>query len=109
MRVRLALFITLPAIAASGCANIATVQRQAPAWFEQAQREIKGEGYPDLCDVPATRAASSPKAQWDQQADTLRTDAAAVEARVAALGPILTDEQIRANAAQVRAEAGLEP
>lgn len=105
MRVRTALLMFLPAVAAGGCANIMEARQQAPVWFEQAQREIKGEGYPDLCEVPEARATSGTAQTWETEASSLRVQAAAIEAKVAAQGPIPTDEEIRARAAQLRAEA----
>lgn len=105
MRVRTALLMFLPAAAAGGCGSIMEARQQAPVWFEQAQREIKGEGYPDLCEVPETRAASAPAATWEAEASALRADAAVIQAKVAAAGPIPTEEEIRARAAQLRAEA----
>lgn len=107
MRLRLAILMLLPAAAASGCSSIATVKQQAPAWFEQAQREIKGEGYPDLCDVPAAKNNKVNEAAWDAEAKDIRADEKAMLDRAKALGPIPTDEEIRATAAQMRAEADL--
>lgn len=106
MKAPLALLILLPAVAAGGCANLMTVQQQAPVWFEQAQREIAGEGYPDLCEVPAAKSAAVNEAQWDREANQLRVNGAAMDRAIERLGPIPTDEEIRASAAQVRAEAG---
>ncbi len=107
MRMRLAILMLLPAVAASACSSIATVQQQAPAWFDQASREIKGEGYPDLCDIPSAKNNKVNEAAWDAEAKAVRADEKAMLDRAAALGPVPTDEQIRATAAQMRADADL--
>lgn len=108
MRARLAILALLPAVAAGGCADLMTVRQQAPVWFEQAQRELKGEGYPDLCEVPGPQSNAVNEAAWDRDASAIRAIGKDMEATQARLGPIPTEEEIRAKAAQMRAEAGLD-
>jgi hypothetical protein len=79
------------------------ISQIAPEWFEAKAIEVKGEGYPDLSDVPATRALAGGRSEWDLRAARLKDEAAALEARIRADGPILPDEDIRAMAAQWRA------
>ena len=89
-----------------GCADI--MQQQAisqisPDWFEQKAIEVKGEGYPELAEIPQTRPVSGTRAQWDKQAEALKNQAAQLEATLNAQGQIATDEAVRARAAQWRA------
>ncbi|MDP3494595.1 MAG: hypothetical protein Q8R82_15905 [Hyphomonadaceae bacterium] len=89
-----------------GCADI--MQQQAisqisPDWFEQKAIEVKGEGYPELSEIPQTRAISSTRVQSDRQAAALKNQAAQMEAALNAQGAISSDEDVRARAAQWRA------
>ena len=89
-----------------GCADIMqqqAISQIAPDWFEQKAIEVKGEGYPELAEIPQTRPASSTRAQWDRQAEALKNQAAQLEAQLNAQGQIATDEAVRARAAQWRA------
>lgn len=89
-----------------GCADIMqqqAISQIAPDWFEQKAIEVKGEGYPDLAEIPHTRPVSGTRAQWDQQAEALKNEAAQLEAALNAQGQIATDEAVRARAAQWRA------
>lgn len=90
----------------SGCADIMqqqAISQIAPDWFEQKAIEVKGEGYPDLAEIPQTRPVSGSRAQWDKTAQDLKNQAAQLEAALNAQGQIATDEAVRARAAQWRA------
>jgi len=89
-----------------GCADIMqqqAISQIAPDWFEQKAIEVKGEGYPELAEIPQTRPVSGTRAQWDKQAAALKNEAAQLEAALNAQGQIATDEAVRARAAQWRA------
>lgn len=89
-----------------GCADIMqqqAISQIAPDWFEQKAIEVKGEGYPDLAEIPETRPVSGSRAQWDKTAQHLKNQAAQLEAALNAQGQIATDEAVRARAAQWRA------
>ena len=89
-----------------GCADIMqqqAISQIAPDWFEQKAIEVKGEGYPELAEIPQTRPVSGTRAQWDRQAEALKDQAAQLEAMLNAQGQIATDEAVRARAAQWRA------
>ena len=75
----------------------------APEWFEAKAVEVKGEGYPELADIPETRPVEGTRAQWDRRANALKDEAARLEAKLLADGPITADEVLRATAAQWRA------
>lgn len=105
MRRRMDLLIVLPAALAGGCADLMARSTVAPEWFDAKALEVKGEGYPELCEVPDTRGAAPNEAEWDAEARTVRLAAAEAERRINALGPPPTAEEIRARAAQMRADA----
>lgn len=89
-----------------GCADIMqqpTISQLAPDWFEQKTVEIKGEGYPELAEIPQTRPVSGSRVQWEQRAAALKVQAAQLEADHNARGAIRSDEDVRATAAQWRA------
>ena len=89
-----------------GCADIMqqqAISQIAPDWFAQKAIEVKGEGYPELAEIPQTRPVSGTRAQWDRQAAALKDQAAQLEAMLNAQGQIATDEAVRARAAQWRA------
>lgn len=90
----------------AGCADImqqSAISQIAPEWFEEKAIEVKGEGYPELTDIPEIR---QPKLNADQSisvAEALKVQAAQVEAKLKADGVIPMDEDVRARAAQWRA------
>lgn len=89
-----------------GCADIMqqqAISQIAPDWFEQKAIEVKGEGYPELAEIPQTRPVSGSRADWDKTAQDLKNQAARLEAQLNAQGQIATDEAVRARAAQWRA------
>ncbi len=89
-----------------GCADIMqqqTIAQIAPDWFEEKALEVKGQGYPDLYDIPEPREVATTQAQWDRNKTTLKEQAAKLEAELNAQGAIRSDEDVRATAAQWRA------
>jgi len=89
-----------------GCADIMqqqTIAQIAPDWFSEKALEVKGQGYPDLNDIPQARKAASTQVQWDKNATGLKEQAAKLEAELNAQGAIRSDEAVRATAAQWRA------
>ena len=92
----------------AGCADImqqSTISQIAPEWFAEKAVEVKGEGYPELSDVPQVRPFSGTKKEWENQADALKADAEVLEAKNTAEQDTRTPEEIRATAAQWRALA----
>jgi hypothetical protein len=87
-----------------GCADLMQRSTIAPEWFQAKAIEVKGEGYPDLKDVPDSRGPTGGAPEWETQAAELRTARTAMEAKAAEAGAIPTEEEIRARAAQLRAE-----
>ena len=99
--------ISLVAVGAAllgGCADLMQRSTIAPEWFQAKAVEVKGEGYPEFKDIPTAEGVKGAVAQWEAEADDLRKEAAEVEAQLAAAPPPLTEEEIRAKAAQWRAE-----
>lgn len=89
-----------------GCADIMqqqTIAQIAPDWFSEKALEVKGQGYPDLYDIPQARPTGGNQAQWNQTAASLKEQANKLEADATRQGAIRTDEDVRATAAQWRA------
>ena len=105
---RLAIMAGIGAAALTGgCADVmqqSYISQIAPEWFEAKAVEVKGEGYPELSDIPETRAVSGGSQQeWEGRAEALKAEAAKIEARLNAEGGFRTEEDLRATAAQWRA------
>ena len=81
---RLAIIAGLGGLTLSaGCANImeqSGISQIAPEWFEEKAVEVKGEGYPELADIPEVRPVAGSIAEWRKQAETLKTSAEQLEA-----------------------------
>ena len=97
----------------AGCADLmqqSYISQIAPEWFEAKAVEVKGEGYPELADVPEVRKVESTLAQSDEGATALKDAANKLEAQLAAQGVIRSDDEVRATAARWRAtlEGGAE-
>lgn len=93
---------------AAGCADLmqqTAISQIAPEWFEEKAGEVKGEGYPELADVPEVRPFSGTLKEWRSQAESLKTSADKLEANAASTEDRRTPEEIRATAAQWRALA----
>jgi hypothetical protein len=89
-----------------GCADLmqqSYITQIAPEWFEDKAVEVKGEGYPELKDVPEVRTFTGTRQEWELSASQLQQVADAIETKVAADGPIRSDEEVRATAARLRA------
>lgn len=91
-----------------GCADLMQRSTIAPDWFQAKAVEVKGEGYPELKDIPTAKGIKGTQAEWETAAAGLRTDAAEVDAKTGQGKPYPTDEELRAKAAQLRARLGLE-
>jgi hypothetical protein len=106
---RLAIIAGLGGLALSaGCANImeqSGISQIAPEWFEEKAVEVKGEGYPELADIPEVRPVTGSIAEWRKQADTLKTSAEQLETPPSEQIAIRSPEDIRAMAARWRALA----
>ncbi len=90
----------------AGCADLmqqSYISQIAPEWFEAKAVEVKGEGYPELADVPETRPVETTLARSDRDANALKDAATRLEAQLAGQGDIRSNEDVRATAAQWRA------
>ena len=99
--------ISLMAVGAAlsgGCADLMQRSTIAPEWFQAKAVEVKGEGYPQFGDIPTAVGVKGAVDQWEAEAQDLRKQAAAVDAKIANAPPTPTEEEIRAKAAQWRAE-----
>lgn len=108
MKLRSVIAMVVCAGASSACA-LPSVQVQKPQWFDEKSRQVKGEGYPKLADVPRERGASTADpVDWTLQRSDLRKQAETMRTDPKSAGPDSTPEDIRAKAAQLRAiaEAG---
>lgn len=102
------LILGAAAILAGGCADLMQRYPGAPEWFEAKAKEVKGEGYPSLNDIPGARPPNQAEvqaavAQYDR--DVVALKAAAVNIAAATQGETPTQEEIRARAARLRAIA----
>jgi hypothetical protein len=91
-----------------GCADLmqqTAISQIAPEWFEEKAVEVKGEGYPELADIPEVRPFDGTMREWKTQAAELKTSADKLEAQRANPTEFRTPEEIRASAAQWRALA----
>jgi len=89
-----------------GCADVmqqSYISQIAPEWFEAKAVEVKGEGYPELTEIPETRAVPGTQADTAARAEALKAEAAKIEARLNVDGGFRSDEEVRATAAQWRA------
>jgi hypothetical protein len=106
---RLAIAAGLAGLSLSaGCVNVmeqTAISQIAPEWFEEKTVEVKGEGYPELADIPQVRPFSGTLAEWRTQAEDLKEAAEPLEALHAQQAVARTPEEIRAMAAQWRALA----
>jgi hypothetical protein len=90
----------------AGCADImqqGAISQIAPEWFEEKAIEVKGQGYPELADIPEIRQPKVDANQSETTAEALKMQAALMEAKLVADGVIPADEDVRARAAQWRA------
>lgn len=91
-----------------GCADLmqqTAISQIAPEWFEAKAVEVKGEGYPELADIPAVRPFEGTQQQWTREATELKASAEKLEAARPSPTDIRTADEIRASAAQWRALA----
>lgn len=92
------------AVLLGGCADLMQRSTIAPEWFQAKAIEVKGEGYPELKDIPESRGPTGGAPEWKTEADALVAAGETLEARAAEGGTIPTEEEVRARAAQLRAQ-----
>lgn len=102
MTIRIATAIVGSLAFMGGCADLMGRSVVAPDWFEAKADEVKGEGYPDLYDVPVASAFTPPE-DWEAAAAELEAEAAPLRDPAAAEERALSSAEIRARAAQLRA------
>lgn len=103
--------IALLSLALSGgCASVMNqYPGEPPDWFVAAQKEVEGEDYPELADVPKPKSAVRTPVEQQSVETELRSTRKAVEAHNPYPDPPHTADEIRAMAAQLRAATGEEP
>jgi hypothetical protein len=79
---RLTLVAPVAALALSACAGAwgRDELARAPAWFKERQKELAGQGYPDLASVPQSTVSAAEAARWAATEQELRAAGAAIEA-----------------------------
>ncbi len=102
-RTAIAIAAFAAAAVTGGCADLMQRSTIAPEWFQAKAVEVKGEGYPELKDIPVAKDIKGAPKEWEAEAAALRVEADKVEAQTAATGAFPTDEELRAMAAQLRA------
>ena len=103
VRIAVTGLVAAGAALSSGCADLMQRSSIAPEWFQAKAVEVKGEGYPEFKDIPSATGVKGALAEWEAEAADLRKEAVKVEATANA-EPLPTPEEIRAKAAQWRAE-----
>ncbi len=94
----------------SGCANsvsetLSSALASAPDWYEDRKTEVKGEGYPQFTEVPATPTVSAGKGVTEQQVAELFLEAEVMRRDPRAISPSEEDRpDPRSWANSVRAE-----
>jgi len=102
MTIRIATAIAASLAVLGGCTDLMGRSVVAPDWFEAKADEVKGQGYPDLYDVPVA-SGFRPIEEWDEAARELQEEAAPLRDPAAAEERALSSAEIRARAAQLRA------
>jgi hypothetical protein len=76
------LLAPLAALALTACAGafVGDELARAPAWFKERQKELAGQDYPRLGDVPGPAAAAADAPRWAQVERELKAEAAAIAA-----------------------------
>ena len=93
--------LALATLALSGCADLMTKAPVAPAWFQAKAVEVKGEGYPNIHNVPKVRGDNTNVAAWDAEDASLKQSGATIAAQTSDTPP--TSDEIRARAADLNA------
>jgi hypothetical protein len=104
LRASMISLVAAGAALSGGCADLMQRSTIAPEWFQAKAVEVKGEGYPEFKDIPTAEGVKGALAEWEAEAQSLRTKSAEVDAKFASVPPPPTDEEVRAMAAQWRAE-----
>jgi hypothetical protein len=86
-----------------GCADLMQRSTIAPEWFQAKAVEVKGEGYPDLAEIPTAQEIAGSQEGWEAEAAALKAEVAEIQAAAGPDEPVPTDDEIRAKAAQLRA------
>lgn len=102
MTVRIAIVIASGLALLAGCADLMGRSVVAPDWFEAKAEEVKGQGYPDLYDVPEASEFTS-REDWEAVTTELQAEAAPLRDAAAADDRAMSSAEIRARAAQLRA------
>lgn len=104
--------LLLPASACtSSFSKVRSAVNDAPAWYGERRTEIRGEGYPDIADIPTTDPDWKPGVGLAASGTELATIQAAFAADAQAQTPAIGEAQILAVADQIKGEfePGLPP
>lgn len=105
----------VPLLLASACTSSFSKVRgavnDAPSWYGERRAEIRGEGYPDIADIPTTDPKWKPGVGLAASGEQIALIQAAFAADAKAQAPAIGAEQIQAVAAEIRGafEPGLPP
>jgi hypothetical protein len=101
----------VPLLLAAGCTSSFSKARQAikdaPAWYGEARTEIRGEGYPQIADIPEIDTTWKPGEQLAASKESIVLIQAAFAADERAQAPSVDVDEVAAVAAEIR--AGFEP
>ncbi len=105
----------VPLLLASACTSsfskVRSAVNDAPAWYGERRAEIRGEGYPDIADIPTTDPKWKPGKGLAASGKQIAVIQAAFAADARAQEPAIGAEQIQAVAAEIKTafEPGLPP
>jgi hypothetical protein len=75
-----ALGVAMLGLSACGAGLSAKELAATPGWFKARQKEIAGQGYPDLASIPDPAVATQDDARWRAVGDDLLEQADSLEA-----------------------------
>jgi hypothetical protein len=105
----------VPLLLASACTSsfskVRSAVNDAPAWYGERRAEIRGEGYPDIADIPTTDPKWKPGVGLAASGKELAGIQAAFAADALAQTPAIGEDEILAVAAEIKGEfvPGLPP
>ncbi len=105
----------VPILLASACttsfSKVRNAVNEAPAWYGERRAEIRGEGYPDIADIPTTDPSWKPGVGLAASGEQIALIQAAFAADARAQAPAIGAAEIQAVAAEIQSafEPGLPP
>lgn len=104
----------VPLLLAAGCTSFSKVRgamADAPAWYGERRAEIRGEGYPEIADIPTVDPNWTPGKALTVSGAEMAVIQAAFATDARAQAPAIGEPEIVAIAAEIRSEfePGLPP